>query len=139
IAPVTDTLSNVCVVTGSRPEGRTPIDVIRRAIAADAKLAARFESVSFESRVSVLGPLAVEARAAGVAGLLLAGDAAGFVDPMTGDGLHLAMRGAALAADEILYVLEHGDPTGAPGRLAQARDRMLGSKLRFNRAVRRLG
>jgi hypothetical protein len=48
------------------------------------------------------------------------------------------MRGASLAADEVLNVLEHGDLAGAPGRLAQARERVLGSKLRFNRAVRRL-
>lgn len=138
VAPITDALSNVCVVTGPRPEGRAPLDVVKRAIGSDALLARRFERATFESRVSVLGPLAVEARAAGMPGLLLAGDAAGFVDPMTGDGLHLAMRGAALAADEILHVLEHGDLAGAPARLAQARDRMLGSKLRFNRAVRQL-
>jgi flavin-dependent dehydrogenase len=84
----------------------------------------------------VLGPLAVNARAAGADGLLLAGDAAGFVDPMTGDGLHLAMQGAALAAEETLRVLETGDFAGAPARLARARQRTLGAKLRFNRAVR---
>ncbi len=53
----------------------------------------------------VLGPMAVDARAVGVPGLLLAGDAAGFIDPMTGDGLRFALAGAAIAARCRLDVL----------------------------------
>ena len=71
-------------------------------------------------------------------GLLLAGDAAGFVDPMTGDGLHLAMRGALLAADEALVALERGTADGSVARLAGARRRALNRKLLFNRALRQL-
>ena len=66
---------------------------------ADAQLAPRFERARRVGPVTILGPLAVDAAAAGVPGLLLAGDAAGFVDPMTGDGLRFALRGAELAAD----------------------------------------
>jgi flavin-dependent dehydrogenase len=138
IAPLSDELVNVCVVTGRRPEGRTPLDVVTRAIARSPEIAARFERASFVSPVSVLGPLAVDVYAAGVDGMLLAGDAAGFVDPMTGDGLHLALRGAVLATHEIKRVLESGDLSGAPERLAAARRIELSSKLRFNRALRRL-
>jgi flavin-dependent dehydrogenase len=78
----------------------------------------------------------VDVTAAGVDGLLLAGDAAGFVDPMTGDGLHLAIRGAELAASEIMHVLTVGDLTGAPERLWRARARAMHGKLRFNRTLR---
>jgi flavin-dependent dehydrogenase len=138
IAPLSDTLVNICVVTGARPDGRTPLDVIGRAIRRAPEIAARFAGARFVSPVSVLGPLAVDVRAAGVDGLLLAGDAAGFVDPMTGDGLHLAMRGAVLAAQEVLHVLEAGDLTGGPERLARARRHDLSAKLRFNRTLRRL-
>ena len=53
----------------------------------------------------MLGPMAVDADAAGEPGLLLAGDAAGFIDPMTGDGLRLALAGAELAAAVALEVL----------------------------------
>ena len=136
IAPLTDTLANVCVVTGPRPEGPAPLDVIRRAVAQETTLAARFARAEFVSRVHVLGPLATDTRAPGMQGLLLAGDAAGFVDPMTGDGLHLAMRGAVLAAGEALRAIESGDFAGAVVRLAAARRRVLGTKLRFNRAAR---
>jgi flavin-dependent dehydrogenase len=138
IAPLSDELSNVCVVTGPRPDGRTPLEVVQRAIAKSAELQSRFDGAKFVSPVTVLGPLAVDVRAAGVDGLLLAGDAAGFVDPMTGDGLHLAIRGAVLAAHEVKRVLESGDLTGAPERLAAARRRELRTKLRFNRALRGL-
>ena len=138
IAPLGDGLCNVCVVTGARPDGRTPLEVVRRAIDRDAGLAARFEAARFVEPVRVLGPLAVDARTLGAPGLLLAGDAAGFVDPMTGDGLRLAMRSAAQAAAEALVVLERGRFDDAVERLASNRRRELGRKLRFNRALRRL-
>jgi 2-polyprenyl-6-methoxyphenol hydroxylase-like FAD-dependent oxidoreductase len=129
---------NVCVVTGPRPGGGTPEGIIREAMARDPGLRRRSAAASFVSPIRVLGPLAVDVRAQGAAGLLLAGDAAGFVDPMTGDGLRLAMTSAVLAAREALATLTTGDVVGAPDRLAAARRRALGGKLRFNRAVRRL-
>jgi len=138
IAPLSETLVNVCVVTGPKPEGRTAVEIIQRAVRRTPALAGRFDGARIVSPVAVLGPLAVDVTAPGVDGLLLAGDAAGFVDPMTGDGTHLAMRGAVLAAREILHVLEAGDLAGAPERLAIARRAELASKLRFNRALRRL-
>lgn len=138
IAPLSDALVNVCVVTGPKPAGRTPLEILGGAIARSPEIAARFDGARFVTPVRVVGPLAVDVTAAGVDGLLLAGDAAGFVDPMTGDGIHLAMRGAVLAAREILHVLEVGDLTGAPERLARARRDDLAPKLRFNRVLRRL-
>ncbi len=86
---------------------------------------------------AILGPLAVDVRAAGVPGLLLAGDAAGFVDPMTGDGLRFALRGAELAAEVALAALE--DPAlDAAARLAEARTAAFGTKYGVNRLLRRL-
>lgn len=129
---------NVCVVTPPRPSGRSPRDVIRETVARDPTLARRIAGAEFVSEVRVLGPLAADVSHPGAPGLLLAGDAAGFVDPMTGDGLHLAFQGARLAASEALRVLETGDFSGAPGRLADARAAALGPKLRFNRWMRRV-
>jgi flavin-dependent dehydrogenase len=82
----------------------------------------------------VLGPLAVNARAAGCPGLLLAGDAAGFVDPMTGDGLRFALRGGELAAHAALEELASGRPAYAS--LETRRQREFSTKWRFNRALR---
>lgn len=138
LAPLGSGLTNVCVVTGARPEGRTPIDVMRRALDADARLRERTGGWRPIGPPRVLGPLAVDADAAGLPGLLLAGDAAGFVDPMTGDGMHLAIRGGILAAMETLTALESGDVTRAAARLTSRRRDVLGAKLRFNRWMRRM-
>ena len=84
----------------------------------------------------MMGPLAVDVESAGVEGMLIAGDAAGFIDPMTGDGLRLAMRGGELAAAAALESLE--GRVGAHLRLAQRRRQELGAKLRVNRLIRSL-
>jgi flavin-dependent dehydrogenase len=138
LAPLGGDLTNVCVVTGRRPDGRTPEDVIRRVLERDARLRERTSDFRLTAAPRVLGPLAVDCDAPGIPGLLLAGDAAGFVDPMTGDGTHIAIRGGLLAAESALQALEDGDLDAAVGRLASSRARELGSKLRFNRWVRRL-
>lgn len=56
------------------------------------------------SRVAI-GPLAHRVRRAVVPGALLAGDAAGFLNPFTGQGVMLALRGARRAAAAILESL----------------------------------
>ena len=88
------------------------------------------------TRPVCLGPLAVESSGSGMPGLLLAGDAAGFIDPMTGDGLRFALRGAELAAANALAALD-GQPDRAQA-LWQARRREFAAKWRFNRLLRTL-
>ena len=130
---------NVCVVRESVGDGAehiAPDRVISRAIERDPELRARFARARQVSAVASLGPLAVEARAAGCPGLLLAGDAAGFVDPMTGDGLRFALQGGALAAEAALFELETGLPSYR--RLDAARRREFSRKWRMNRAIRSL-
>jgi menaquinone-9 beta-reductase len=134
VAPVPGGLTNICVVRESpRVDQRY---VVADAIAADELLRDRFARASVVSPVSVLGPLAVEASAAGTAGLLLAGDAGGFVDPMTGDGLRFALRGAELAAEAALRELETGVPQCE--RLAAERRSEFAAKWRVNRLLRSL-
>jgi flavin-dependent dehydrogenase len=138
VAPVGgDGLANVCLVTPERDGFADPAALLEARVAADPQLGPRAAGARRVTPASVLGPLAVDARAAGVPGLLLAGDAAGFVDPMTGDGLRFAMHGAELAADVALAALED-ETIDAPARLAAARDRAFGTKYRVNRLLRRL-
>jgi flavin-dependent dehydrogenase len=138
IAPLPSGAANTCLVVeaGDPRLRRRPLDAIRETILRDPMLADRFTSARPCGAGIVLGPLAVDAAAAGVPGLLLAGDAAGFIDPMTGDGIRFAIVGAELAAEAALAALD-----GAPDaevRLAAARRRAFGGKYRFNRALRRL-
>jgi geranylgeranyl reductase family protein len=144
VAPLSGGLANVCVVTrnadgvqvSSRPGPRSFEHVISDAIAGDGLLRDRFHRARRAADVQVLGPLAVEAHAAGCPGLLLAGDAAGFVDPMTGDGMRFALRGGELAADAALRELESGTPSHAT--LAAARAHEFAGKWRINRVLRAL-
>jgi len=114
------------------------MELIRECVSKDPELSQRFGHREPAGPVSILGPLAVDSSSIGVPGMFAVGDAAGFVDPMTGDGLNLAMRGALLAADESMKVLESGDWDGAVERLNERRMRALGPKIRFNRFVRAL-
>ena len=63
-------------------------------------------------------------------------DAAGFVDPMTGDGLRFALRGGELAAEAALRELATG--AAACVSLQAARAKEFGSKWRLNRGLRAL-
>ena len=136
VAPMPGGFTNVCGVCEGGQSWREP-DALRAAVKRDALLGDRFVHAQVVGRPVLLGPLAVDAVAAGAPGLLLAGDAAGFIDPMTGDGLRFAFEGGRLAALEALRVLEHGWGD-AHLRLADARRRAFGHKWRFNRALRTL-
>jgi len=135
VAPLPDGLTNVSVV---RDDANLPHadqqSFVRDALAADTELSDRFAGATQVSRVSVLGPLAVDARQSGCPGMLLAGDAAGFVDPMTGDGLRFALRGGELAAEAALEELESGEPAFAMLQARRARE--FSGKWRINRALR---
>lgn len=130
-------LTNVCVVSSDRRSLRDPALLLSETIRAEAVLRDRFVDARRVVPPILLGPLAVDCSAAGLPGLLVAGDAAGFVDPMTGDGLRFTIRGAELAAEEALRALEHGC-ADAHQRLQARRRREFSAKWRFNRALRSL-
>ena len=59
--------------------------------------------------VAALGPLAYRVKPPRHAGVLLVGDAAGFYDPFTGEGIYTALRSAELAAEVGHRALVRGD------------------------------
>jgi len=140
LAPLPGGVTNVCVVrelkSAFRAQRIQADEIVNIAVRSDAMLRDRFSRARQVSEVSSLGPLAVECRTAGYPGLLLAGDAAGFIDPMTGDGLRFAMRGGELAAEAALRELSTGVP--ACDDLQHAREREFGFKWRINRGLRAL-
>lgn len=154
VAPLPGGLANACLVEpyeAGRGRGahasanpgaaawRDPGARLRAALDADPRLAPRFAGAHRVTAPVVLGPMAVDVTSPGVPGLLLAGDAAGFIDPMTGDGLRYAFVGAELAARVAAEVLSGTlDIARAPDTLAARRHAALAGKWRFNRALRRL-
>ena len=140
VAPLPGNLTNVCLVVparGATPDFGNPEKLLRAELARDERLRDRFAGARLVRPPAVLGPLAVEATGNQVDGLLLAGDASGFIDPMTGDGMRFAIRGGELAAEAALDALEHGW-TGVHARLAEKRRREFAAKWRFNRTLRAL-
>ena len=140
VAPVPGGLTNVCLVKPSFAGDATlgdPASALTRALAGDPLLRDRAAGARLVASPIVLGPLAVDVRDAAIDGLLLAGDAAGFIDPMTGDGLRFATYGGELAAAAALRALARGW-SGVHASLAAERRRAFGAKWRFNRALRAL-
>ncbi len=89
--------------------------------------------------VRVTGPVAWDSRASVADGVLLVGDAAGFVDPFTGEGIFMALRGAELAAEEIPAALarDGGLARGLAG-YRRRREAEFGRKIAACRGIQRL-
>ncbi len=142
IAPLPGGLANVCIVrpaAGGDGALQHPQQVLADALASEPMLHERVARAEFLAPPMVLGPLAVDRvdEATVPDGLLLAGDAAGFIDPMTGDGLRFAVRGGELAALSALRALEHGW-AGVHASLEAVRRQEFQGKWRFNRILRGL-
>ncbi len=138
VAPIPGGITNVCLVGefAERPGMlRHPAQVVDRMLAADWLLRDRFAGARLIAKPTVMGPLAVDAVGAGTRGLLLAGDAAGFIDPMTGDGLRFAIEGGMLAARAAVEFLEARLPDPHV-QLASWRASAFAGKYRFNRSLR---
>lgn len=132
---------NVCLVRElgflrkEAADGGQRIDgILSAAIDRNPRLRDRFSKARQATATVSLGPLAMDTRAAGCPGLVLAGDAAGFIDPITGDGLRFACRGGELAAQAVLEELETGKPAFVTLRAARGAE--FADKWRLNRALR---
>ena len=65
------------------------------------RLRERLASARAVESVRALGPLAHYATRVSANGALLVGDAAGFYDPFTGEGVYMALESARLAAEVV--------------------------------------
>jgi geranylgeranyl reductase family protein len=142
INPLPDGLANVCVVVDPRrPEGRLPpAPLLARRfleiLASHPETRRRTAGAVLEGEPRAIGPIAARAaRAVGEAALLV-GDAAGFYDPFTGEGIGAALQGAALAAPVIETALDAADLSErALSPYAWARRDALGPRRRFDAAL----
>ena len=72
-------------------------------------LARRLAGARREAPLQAMGPLAYRVTRAREGGVLFVGDAAGFYDPFTGEGIFTALRGAELAVETVVRALRAGD------------------------------
>jgi flavin-dependent dehydrogenase len=119
IADIDAALTNVTIVVGGTEA---------RGIAAgrDAYFDAvvrRTEGLADARRVSEVlstGPFDWPIRSAIAAGVLLVGDAAGYYDPFTGQGIYRALRGAELASEVLDAAISAGDVSHAALRMYES-------------------
>lgn len=102
-----------------------PADALAVLMAERPGLAARSRAARLFAAPRGLGPLGGEAEACEGEGWVAVGDAAGAVDPLVGDGIGLALRGARLAADAVLARL---GGRARPGEYAARRRELLRPK-----------
>ena len=106
VAPVADDLVSVGLV---RPLPCAPLGppdaALASALAEYPELAARLSAGRPVDAVRGVGPLAHGVRACAGPGYALVGDAAGLLDPFTGEGVFRALRGAEILADSANRVL----------------------------------
>lgn len=136
INPLPQGLANVCIVVdradirAAAPGGSRLAGFFAERIAAHPLTRRRMERASLADGLWATGPLACRASDSIADGVLLVGDAAGFYDPFTGEGIGMALRGAELAAGVLARALGAGDVTRralapyAAARRAAFRDRL---------------
>jgi menaquinone-9 beta-reductase len=141
VAPLGADSANVAFVLDRREMAAAGGDLesfYRQAITARwPRLAERLATAELLAPPRAIGPLALEARALSAPGALLVGDAAGFYDPFTGEGVTLALRSAELAAGTADAALRSGrtDDLRAYDRARHAATR---DKFRLNRLIQRI-
>ena len=110
LAPTPGGELNVGMALPMRDRGRSAGQRFEAAIGGLPAIARRLDASARLTPIRGVAPIGHRVSAAAGPGWLLIGDAAGFVDPFTGEGIHRALRSARAAAAAILA---GGDIAGA--------------------------
>lgn len=127
LAPLEEGLTNVAFVSPSEAVAQRRGSLEEYFVAGLAGIPAVAEKLAGAERVGAIrgvGPMAHGVRRVAGDGFLLVGDAAGFLDPFTGQGIAEALQGATLAAPIADAALRAGDLSAralAPYRAARRR------------------
>jgi menaquinone-9 beta-reductase len=141
VAPLSGTLANLAFVLDRRqmaPAGGDLEGFYRGMLRTRwPRVAERLDRARLVERPRAVGPLALVCRRVTAPGVVLVGDAAGFYDPFTGEGVTLALRTAELAAEAVHAALGGGPGGPLPRLLAYERARHAATrdKFRFNRLL----
>src|SRR5262249_1436645 len=102
-------------------------------------LARRLTGAARVAPIASLGPLAYRVAPPREGGVLLVGDAAGFYDPFTGEGIFSALRSAELAAQLVVGARRAGDVSAAAlGAYERARHAAFADKARVTHLLQAL-
>jgi len=101
VQPLGDGRVNVCAMVQAAVASS-----IEQVLALHPRLAERSHAWRQASETVATSPLVFAPPQAEEGGVLFAGDAAGFIDPFVGDGISMALRSGAMAADALAQVWE---------------------------------
>ena len=138
MAPGLVNVSLVVPLAHARPyRGRLETFIEARLQAAPPRAGRGWPACGPRGPLMAMGPLAYRVGEPRVGGVLLAGDAAGFYDPFTGEGLFTALRSAELLAEVAHAALERGDVSARRAGALRARRgaRAFADKARVTRAL----
>jgi menaquinone-9 beta-reductase len=127
LAPLEDGLTNVAFVTGAEGVANRSIPIERffeESLEVMPLVRERLAGAQRAGGIRGIGPMAHGTRRTAGDGYLLVGDAAGFLDPFTGDGIYQALKGAQLAAPIAVAALRSRDTSAValePYRRARRR------------------
>jgi flavin-dependent dehydrogenase len=114
LAPVENSACNVCClvrreqVRQTRPKALDDFAAWLVQVSHLAALEKRLQGAQQVSAVVTTAPVHLSRRQAAQSGALMAGDASGFLDPFTGEGISMALHSGRLAARVVASALSEG-------------------------------
>ncbi|HUP45129.1 MAG TPA: NAD(P)/FAD-dependent oxidoreductase [Thermoanaerobaculia bacterium] len=142
VSPIEGGLTNICgLVHASRLAGlkggwEAFVAAIRREERGLERLYAAHEPAQ-ETFLSS-EPVIFRSRSAVEGGVVMAGDAAGIIDPLTGNGMAMAIQSALLAAPSVLQMVAGKERSGLEMRYRRDHHRFFAPRIRWSRQVARL-
>jgi flavin-dependent dehydrogenase len=133
--PVTEDLTNLGLVVNRSdlPRDADPRTILWSMAKRLPGLDERLHAARLTAPPRCLGALAYHATRLAAPGVLLVGDAAGFLDPFTGEGIYAALRSAVLASEHILSAWGAGGSAAVDlAPYARAWQEEFGPKWRFS-------
>jgi flavin-dependent dehydrogenase len=135
-------MTNICgLVHASRLAGHKGrwdafVETIRGEEAKLEELYARYEPAQDGFLSSE--PVIFRARSAVEGGIFMIGDASGIIDPLTGNGMAMAIQSALVAAPYILRLLGGGERGAIENAYREEHRAMFAGRIRWSRQVARL-
>ena len=133
IVEVEDGAFNTCLLVDyARSKGRSPAQLWDEVRRENSALAKATEGATLEFDWLATGNVSFDRFAPARDGVLRVGDAAGYIHPLSGDGMAMALRSGELATRAVLHALRWDlSPDAAASSYAQMWGREFGSRLRW--------